>query len=186
MFPNRLSLSPLLMRGGLSAGRLRAFDNAVNLITNSRFVGAVAGTPGTAPTSWSIGFGGGSLAVADTTVTTSTAAAARQYLSTGSIVMPANTTYTMAVEFTGITVAGGSEAIATVNVTAGGVTGTTSLLSSGGLGRKSMTFTTGASGATVQIRVGAGVGINTAGATSIAFKEPQLEVGAIARTYVPT
>jgi hypothetical protein len=158
-----------------------------NLLTNTPFAGAAAGTPGTAPTNYTLPVSGGTTAIAAGVLTQSVAGAARQFISTASIVLRPGESYTFAVEFTAVSVSGASESIVAATFTSGSsVTsgeGITAIGSFNGTGRKTMTFVAAAGGATVQIRVGAGVGGNTNGATSVSFKEPQFEKSTTATAY---
>lgn len=177
-----------LFRSGEPGAHFEAYDAAalgptrVNLLTYSNFGGATAGTPGTAPTNWSLAFNTGTTAIAGEAATLSTSGAARQVWASPSFTLIPGEVATLSVEITAASGAAG-EVIASCNVSAGAVTGTTTLTVGGGTGRRSMTVTGGAAGATIQFRIGPGSAANTSGATSATFQNPQIEKAAAFTAY---
>jgi hypothetical protein len=168
-----------------------------NLLLNSLFAGAVAGTPGTAPTSWSVAATGGSI----TSVTlnageigntlTLSASAARQIYQQ-SFSLNASTTYqaeiylvsnpdnlTLNQILSWVNLPVGSTAAYFINgiaATQGDIPTANSFLS------HQLNVTTAGTG--VLFRFGAGCQSNVTG--TVAITRPQLEAGAFATSYIPT
>jgi len=170
------------------------FDNAAwtksnafvqtNLLTYSVFSGAVAGTPGTAPTAWPFVISAGSTAVLGASLTLSVASSARHFINQ-QVILAANTSYTFSINLTAYSGLA-TETFVLFNTSAGSIIGPTSIAASGGLGRRSLTVTAGGAGATVEIRIGVGVNNVTSGATSFTFDSPQLVQGTSAGDYKAT
>jgi hypothetical protein len=169
-----------------------------NLFINSIWDGAVAGTPGTTPTSWGIGFGTGSIVSVSSGVYAAgnavrlAATAGRQFF-TQSFTAAANTTYSVSVKCTlNSGTIGLSDLIDAASVPAGG---TKTWLLNGVVVPFSTTVPAGnntlglsiaiaATAGTPNVRIGIGCGQNrTANAT---FDMPQVEAGAFATSYIPT
>ena len=175
-------------------GYTEHFDNAAwtksnafvqtNLLLQSVFSGAVAGTPGTAPTNWPFILTGGSTAVYANGVTLSSNAGTRHFIAQ-SVALAANTQYTLSINLSAYS--GPSDAIVLLNTSAGSISsGQTSIAGTTDLGRKSITFTAGATGATVDIRLGIGVQVNVSANASVSFDSPQLVQGTSAGDYKAT
>lgn len=172
-------------------------EQRTNLLLQSGFAGAVAGTPGTAPTSWSLSPSGGAIdsvvtdLLGQNTVTLS-ATANRQALNQ-TITLAANTTYTLStvvVANSGVAV---NQLLAAVNPPAGatqsytinGVTVVNPNVTAPIAGdRVAIVLVVAATAGTVIVRLGVGVNGNVTG--TVALKWPQVEAGAFATSYIPT
>lgn len=168
---------------------------ATNILPRSTLAGAVAGTPGSAPTGWNSDFSDGSLSLpssifgnADGSVAikAEVAASGRQvYRQTLSVAE--NTTYTLSVYLENYS-GNARESFCVLVAGAGTITGTTSFTpAAADIGkRRSITFTTGAGVTGINVRLGVGGFGNTSGAASVTLSRPQLEVGSVASSYIPT
>lgn len=157
-----------------------------NLITQSVLVGAVSGTPGTAPTGWTITVGTGSTIAQTSSIIQSATTGNRQFLTSTSVVLAASTTYTASVNINAVSGLS-TENIFAINPSVGSIaSGTIVITIADGIGRKSITFTTGASGATIEFRIGAGVSNIVNSNVSVDFSQPQLVQGSVPGDYVAT
>lgn len=153
-----------------------------NYLVNTTFAGAATGTPGTQPTGWVSGTAFGSMTAASLTIGMSVAGATRQSIFSNSVSIAPGSTWTAAVDVLAVSGAG-ADTIFSVTATAGSLTTSPVVTVAAGTGRQVLTFTAGAAGATVLIRLGVGVNSNTAGAASVTFSRPQLGPGSIDRPY---
>jgi hypothetical protein len=177
-----------------SAGARPALGRTVeggrrNLLVNTGFVGAVSGTPGTAPTSWTSASAGGTLTAATDTLTFNVASSAR-HIFNQSVSVAASTTYV----FSGTLVAqtGGNvfrqlfhivnnPAGSTITWRADGVSvdGVTYVPTNGQ--RLEVILANGATAGSTLMRLGVGCLTNTTG--SATFTAPQFELAAVATDY---
>ena len=174
-------------------------EQRVNSLLQSGWAGAVAGTPGTAPTSWTLGNTGGSIdsVVADilsqNTITMS-ATNNRQFIQQASISVAANTSYYCScyvVSNSGLPI---NQLIGAVNAPAGATTNT--YLINGVVtanpnvaipvagDRIAVLVVVSSTAGTMIFRAGVGVSGNVTG--TIGLKWPQVEAGAFATSYIPT
>jgi hypothetical protein len=172
-------------------------ETRTNFILNSGFSGAVAGTPGTPPTSWSVpastgrisnvtsdGLGGNFIEVTATS---------QRYILQQAITLNANTTYTATlyiasntgVAFNNIFFPTGTPSGTTITYFADGVSvvDTTSYIPTAGQ-RLSIVMAVGGTSGSVSLRCGIGTSANATG--TVAFSKSQLEAGAFATSYIPT
>jgi hypothetical protein len=154
-----------------------------NQFLNSPFAGAVAGSPGTAPTSWPFQFSTGTTAIPATGLTLSALAGQRQVISQA-IALAANASYTFSIEV--VAVSGtAAQSITHYQVNSGSLTSSTQLTVADGVGRKTVTIVAGAAGANVTFRVGAGASDVAITDLSVTFKEPDLRTSADAALSIP-
>jgi len=173
-------------------------ESRTNLLLNSVWSGAIDGTPGTAPTSWSIGFAGGSVVsvasgkyAAGNAVRLS-ATAARQFLQQ-SISVAANTTYTVTVsallhsgtmDMINLIDAANSPAGSTKSWELNGVVVSSATNIPAGNNTLTLKLAVAATAGTTTIRIGIGCATSRTG--NVTFDIPQAEDGAFATSYIPT
>lgn len=153
-----------------------------NLLLNSEFAGAVAGSPGTAPTNWPFLFNTGSIVSTSGGLSLSVASGQRHVFAT-SITLLANESRTLSIDVDAVSGGTAASLLAAAVASAGSITGTTYIPVTAGVGRHSMTFAAGASGATVVIRVGLGANDVPAVAITATVNKIQLELGSTATAY---
>lgn len=169
-------------------------ESRANLLLQSGLAGAVAGTPGTPPTSWALSFNTGSLGVASyqsiANALTFTIAASREVISQ-SVSVLANTTYAFSVKVLSSTVQ--AQNTVTFNplpagstVTGPYVNGVLKTATYVPAANETLVYTiaVAATAGTLGVRIGAGTASNTTGAVTLVL--PQLEAGAFATSYIPT
>lgn len=151
---------------------------ATNLFLNSVYAGG-----GSAPTSWSLGFGTGTSApVASGVLNTAyvqAGTAQRAYLSQD-VSLLANSGYVFSAYIEAITGTLGAVAFGTA-LPAGATSGN---ITNPAVGRRSFTITTVATAGTGQIRVGFGPSTNATG--SVTHSNPQIELGTVATSPILT
>jgi hypothetical protein len=169
-----------------------------NHLINSQWGGAIAGTPGTAPTSWSINSTGGSIdSVAGgdigATVMVISSDGARNYIIQTTPTLSANTSYLFWVQLEAtsglalfqllecVSLPAGSTRNYWVNGVDVGVLGSVTPVGGDRIG---VIITIAGTGGPVGLRVGIGTQGNSTGSAS--FTRPQLEAGAFASPYIPT
>lgn len=169
-------------------------DARTQLLYNTGWAGLAAGTPGTAPTSWSFSSSGGTTATSSSTPgglkATLSATAAQQVMSFTTPSLATSTTYILSVD---VVVTSGSPTYENlIGVVAGGATPTVTIRRVNGVavnatdvvtGTKTLEigFTAGTA-STVAIRLGVGV---TASSTAVViFNLPQLEAGFYRTSYI--
>ena len=174
----------------LAARGLLIEEQRTNILLQSGWAGAVGGSPGTAPTSWTIGFGTG----ADTTLVNSIYGTAEQAVkfdadATERIMYQQIINVTSGVQYAAsvfIEAVSGQikEAIA---VTAGTATFTVNQTVSDPStpGRYTYLFTANSTG-TLTIRYGIGTTYAATGTCSVTMSRPQVEAGAFPTSYIPT
>jgi len=153
-----------------------------NLLQNSKFEGAVSGTPGTSPTNWTVIMAGGSILVAGTSITFSATAARQVHAS--AVTADANITYTgkLVVGFDGVLQLGevltalSPAGTAKTYMVDGAVVATT-VVPSAGSHFVEVVLATGGTAGTHTLRIGVGVIANATGTAT--FSNPQL----VASTY---
>lgn len=153
-----------------------------NLLSNSLLSGAASGTPGTPPTSWPFVLSAGTTAAATDSITLSVAGAARHIVGSNSIVMAPGETMTASVNVDAVTGAAG-DGILNINPSSGTLTTSPALTVASGTGRKTLTFTAGAGGATIRMWLGVGTAGATVGAASVTLSHPKIERGSSATGY---
>lgn len=163
-----------------------------NLILQSNWAGAVAGSPGTAPTSWTIASTGSpSLGVAnaqygsgfgDLALTFNCASTERLWVQQ-TINVTSGVQYAVSVWVESVSGSAGAAitavagtATVTINQTVNNPTSPD---------RYTLLFTANSTG-TVSIRYGAGTTSGVSGSVSIRLSRPQVEAGAFATSYIPT
>jgi hypothetical protein len=174
--------------------QLNVANAPVNLLTFSTFGNAVAGSPGTAPTTWSI-FGTGTLAVSSldgTNNSLSLAAVGAQYFLFQTFTANTNTTYTISAYVesnTGLSAVqifalSGAPSGSTSSYTANGVTinSTTYIPVAGD--RLAITLVVAGTGGSTNVRLGPGASSVQTG--TVAFSRPQINTGSTALPYVAT
>lgn len=155
-----------------------------NLFINSVWAGAVSGTPGTVPTSWTSVLNGGSLAVSGAAIEFTALTGTRQAIAQ-TITVVAGQVITASIDVDAAS-GTGTDAIAIFEVVSGAtLTGTTQILVSGGTGRKSLSATCTVGG-TIRVRFGAAVNTNAATDCVVTLKAPQIEIRSFATAYTPT
>jgi hypothetical protein len=174
----------------LAAQGLLIEEQRTNLLLQSGWAGAVGGSPGTAPTSWTIGFGTG----ANTTLVNSIYGTAEQAIkfdadATERIMYQQAISVTNGVQYAAsvyIEAVSGviGDAIAVTNGT-GTATQNTFVTNPSTPGRYTILFTATATG-TVNIRYGIGTTATVAGTCSVTMSRPQVEAGAFPTSYIPT
>jgi hypothetical protein len=175
--------------GGACKGLLIE-ESRTNLVTNTVFAGAITGTPGTAPTGWTLASTGspsltvtpslyGTLDGAQALTLAGVATERQRCFQTFSAV--SGTTYVVSIYVESVTGTSGRLVAIT------GVTGTDvqTITNPSSPGRYSHIWTASATGtATVQFGLGTTAGIP--GNCTIALSRIQLEAGAFATSYIPT
>lgn len=164
-------------------------SNVLNMLTNSGFVGAVSGTPGTAPSGWTWGNSGGTLIVDGNSFAFSTNNS-RHYVSRAIPVL-ANTQYcyTVSIWFNGLT---RLDSVVSIDnrIPSGNVTiylndvfqPLSGHMPPAGLYSVRVIYSIGSTAGNIDFRVGCGInGNDTAYAI---FSNPQLTEGPVARPYV--
>lgn len=163
-----------------------------NLVLNSGFAGAVGGSPGTAPTSWTIGFGTG----AQTSLVTSIygngdgaqavkfdADATERIMYQQSISVTSGVQYAFSVELEAVSGSIG-DLLAVTSGTAT-VTQNTFVTNPSTAGRRTILFTATGTG-TVNLRVGIGTTAGAPNTCSCTVSRCQVEAGSFATSYIPT
>ena len=171
-----------------------------NLLLNSVFGGAVSGTPGTAPTSWSLGFNTGTLTV--TSLGRSYTANTLRFATTSSrevisqtVTIAANSTYIISANVNVFTAAqliqlfgfNPTPAGATVQYVYNGVNQASSFSPPTGTGMLQAIVTTAGTAGSLGVRVGVGASANVTG--DVSFEDIQLEpvtYQTVPSTYNPT
>jgi hypothetical protein len=174
----------------LAAQGLLIEESRTNLLLQSGWAGAVGGSPGTAPTSWTIGFGTG----ANTTLVNSIYGTAEQAVkfdadATERIMYQQAFSVTNGVQYAAsvyIEAVSGSIGDA-ILVTNGTTTATqnTFVTNPSTPGRYTVLFTATGTG-TVNIRYGIGTSAVVAGTCSVTMSRPQCEAGAFPTSVIPT
>lgn len=162
-----------------------------NLLLNSAFVGAVAGSPGTPPTNWSIVQTGGTLSLSGEQATISTSSA-RHYWSRDFNLL-ANTTYffstvadiSVAARVDNLFNVFGLPSGATAQHVVDGVDVAGSTIPATGVRQIGVRVAVGATGGTATINLGAGV-TTGASTSTVAFSAPQVEIGTSRTAYQRT
>lgn len=156
-----------------------------NILTYSSWSNAVGGSPGTAPTGWTIGFGTG----AQTSLVGGLDAQGAQAIQfdadsgerifyTQTVNVVAGSTYILSTEILAVSGLGNT----VVAIVSGTATGTAvNVVNPTSTGRVTATYVCTVSGS-VTLRFGLGVTSN-AGTSSITFKQPQFELGSTATAY---
>jgi hypothetical protein len=166
-------------------------ESRTNLLLQSGWTGATSGSPGAAPTSWTLGFGTGTV----TTVVSSTAgpiasAVRFDYDNTERVMFQQIINVTAGVQYAFsiyVEALSGAAAGDVLTVTAGTTTGTinTPVTNPSSAGRYTFLFTADGTG-TVNLRVGAGTTAGVGATGSITLSRPQCEAGAFPTSYIPT
>jgi hypothetical protein len=156
-----------------------------NLLTYSSWTGAVAGTPGTAPTGWAFFFGTGAqtslvggLDAQGAQAIQFDADAGERIAYNQQVNVVAGNTYSLSAEVVAVSGAGG----VVVNIASGTAVGTSTNVVTPSTGRVTATYVCTTSG-TVGLRLGLGITVGVPGTCSITFKQPQFEVGTTATAY---
>ncbi len=179
-----------LSKAGPRRQKIEQSSGVVNLLVNSAFVGAVAATPGTAPTGWSLSGTGGSLAIPQPgQITFACNSGLREFI-LQAVTIPANSPFCVSADLSAVS-GGAADNVFQIVLTAGAYAGAIVPGAGGrtvaeGAGRKTITGTAGAAGATFTVRMGAGPGAATTANTSMTVKEPQVELAAAFSSYQAT
>ena len=163
-----------------------------NLLQNSKFEGAVSGSPGTAPTNWTAGASGGSLTVTPLIVgnNLALATAAAQHFYSQSFTAAANTIYSLSIPGTFGGVLSCVTQVRIITLPAGAtvayflddVAVADTVVPSAGVHTLKIVLTVAATAGTPAVRLGLGCdGINRTG--SVSFCCPQLVVSAYQMPY---
>lgn len=187
----RISYDPVT---GACLGLL-AEEARTNLLINSVFAGAAAGTPGTAPTSWSLNASGGTTAISSSVYSGGSklqlsAAANRHFIVQNSsvtagqgLVLTVDIDVVLAgLPLNNIYVTYGTAA-ATLRYFLDGVEVSGGVQPAAGKHKLQVLITTTAAG-NLESRLGVGVSSNGTG--NVIFDVPQLEVGGYSTSYIPT
>lgn len=178
----------LLTYSGLFENAAWAKNNSfvqTNLLTYSTLAGAVAGTPGTAPTGWSFGVAGGTTTVNPSSLTLFAPTGTRHFIS-NAVSLAANTTYTVSLNINSV-VGSPSDAVVFVLVTSGTIASGSILLTVlDGTGRKTLTFTTGGTATNISLRIGPGSSGAVLSDLTCNFDSPQLVQGSVPGDYQAT
>lgn len=156
-----------------------------NILTYSSWSNAVGGSPGTAPTGWTIGFGTGaqtslvgSLDIYGAQAIRFDADSGERIFYTQTVNVVAGKTYILSVEILAVSGLGNT----VVAIVSGTATGTAvNVVNPTSTGRVTATYVCTVSGS-VTLRFGLGV-TSAAGTSSITFKKPQFELGSTATNY---
>lgn len=176
--------------GGACKGLLIE-ETRTNLFLNSVLSGVVAGSPGTAPTSWVIQFGTGATTGLVTSIYgTLDGAQAIRFSGTSIRMMYAQTLNVTAGQQYAFSayleaVSGNIADFMTVTNGTATVTMNTTATSPQTAGRYTVLFTASTTG-TCTARIGVGTTGATSGAVSATFSRPQVEAGSFATSYIPT
>lgn len=155
-----------------------------NLLIQSGWSNAVAGTPGTAPTGWSFFFGTGSTSLsggldAEGDQAIKFDATVGQRISYNQAVnVVAGNTYSLSADVVAVSGAGGI----VISIGSGTATGTSTNVVSPSLGRATARYVCTTSG-TVGLRLGLGITVGVTATASITLKKPQFEIGTVATAY---
>lgn len=162
-----------------------------NLLLNGNLTGSVDGSPGTAPTGWSIAFGTGAFTTKTNSVygTLDGAQAIRfDATATQRIMYSQNVVVTSGVQYAvSFYVEAVSGSPGDVGFAASGTTTATmnSFVTNPTTGKKSFLFTANGTG-TIGIRIGIGTSAGAANTCSVTVSRIQVEAGAFATSYIPT
>ena len=176
--------------GGACRGLLIE-ETRSNLFLNSVLAGAVAGSPGTAPTSWIIQFGTGATTALVTSIYgTLDSAQAIRFSGTSIRMMYAQTLNVTAGQQYAFSayleaVSGNTGDFMTVTNGTATVAMNTTVTSPQTAGRYTVLFTASTTG-TCTARIGVGTTGATSGAVSATFSRPQVEAGSFSTSYIPT
>ena len=163
----------------------------VNQLLNTGFAGAVAGTPGTAPTSWTFPVSGGATAISGSTITLS-ATAARHFIGQ-SVTVNASQSYTATAKIglvsgsilinQAMSIAG-TAAGGTISYFVNGVAASATDALPAGENTISAVLTAAVGGGTFEVRLGVGVGgFPTA---SVTVRDPDLRLTIDANSRIPS
>lgn len=172
-------------------------ETRTNLLLNSVFAGAVSGTPGTPPTSWSYSSSGGTSTVASlgygfAANSVRFAATATRHFVNQTITVSALSTYTISMNVT-VNVAttlqnflafSPTPAGATIQYVYNNVNQAASYTPPLGNGTLKAIVTVGATGGSLGVRIGAGVSFTAT--SDITIQNIQAELGAFSTSYIPT
>jgi hypothetical protein len=162
-----------------------------NLLLQSGWAGATTGTPGNAPTNWTVGFGSNTV----TTVVPSSAgpianAVKFDYDISERVMFQQAINVVSGVQYAFSIYIESLDGAAAGNVLLA-VSGTATLTQNAGVsnpttpGRYTYLFTPNSTG-TVNVRAGAGTSVGVAGTGSITLSRPQVEAATTPSTYIPT
>ncbi len=161
-----------------------------NLLLQSGWAGATSGTPGAAPTSWTIGFGTNTVTTVLTSNFDPTANAVKFDCDSGERVMfqqAINVTngvqYALSAYLEAVSGAIGDGLFVVAGTAT--VTQNTFVTSPSTPGRYTILFTATGTG-TVTVRVGVGTSATVGATVSATWSHPQVEAGAFATSYIPT
>ena len=193
VYPPRFDYDPVT----LAPKGILLEEQRTNLLLNSVFGGAISGTPGTVPTSWTYGATGGTLTVTDLgrnfasnslrfTVTSNrqtlqqnvTLAATGTYVLSASVNVFVSTSVQQMFQFNPL------PAGATIQYVYNGVNQIGGFAPPTGTGLLQVIITTTGTGGSLGIRVGVGTSGVTTG--DVSFQDVQIELGLFATSYIPT
>jgi hypothetical protein len=166
-------------------------ESRTNLLLQSGWAGATSGSPGAAPTSWTLNLGTGTV----TTVVSSTAgpiasAVRFDYDNTERVIfeqtitVTSGTQYAFSIYVEALSGAGAGDVLIVGNGTTSAAINTY-VANPSVTGRYTMLFTANGNG-TVNLRAGAGTTAALGGTGSITLSRPQCEAGSFATSYIPT